>query len=264
MRVTDLSQLSLICPSNDGESKMIIDIANRRGIDTRVSPQPWGATLNKEPNASFLNLKKIVAIVEIPGIEKEEELKRNGHEVIIIDHHKYGDIDRGQKMSSLEQFSQLTGIELDRFEKGVAINDRSYIFGLKEMGYSSSEILEFREYDLKAQGLTQEVKEFLVQKFSAGFEIVPGIMMFDIPSHVNESYLRDLIALKIGIHISTLVFKSRKDGSISQIVFTGSPPRAKKLKESFGGGMGGDERYSLIWWINDRDIRDEVKNILGI
>src|SRR5690348_4213283 len=104
----------LVCPKNDEESLQILKIAQAAGFPTVISAQPHGARLYNEPNL-IARLKladpdaQRVAIVEIPGVTVEDELKSIGYEVVIIDHHRYDDLDRMQHLSSLEQFLEVFG-----------------------------------------------------------------------------------------------------------------------------------------------------------
>jgi hypothetical protein len=151
----DRSNTSLLAPRNDAEAATILDIARRLGLDVRESNQPWGATLEKEPSGNFLNFKQNVIIVEMPGVQKEEELRRS-HTLFILDHHKYEMLDRTNPQSSLEQFAELVGYTLNRREMGIALNDRGYIPALEANGFERNEIDEIRKFDLSCQGYTDE------------------------------------------------------------------------------------------------------------
>lgn len=152
---------SLIVPKNDLESARIIEIARKYGMDVRVSKQPWGARLEKEPQPTFEDLKETVIIVEIPGPAKEKELIEAGHNLIIIDHHDYGSLNRSSEKSSLEQFAELIGHELTREEKLIAANDKSHVLGMITEGAKLDEIRRIRELDIKAQGYSDEEIELL-------------------------------------------------------------------------------------------------------
>ena len=115
-----------------------------------------GATLFQEPDEKFADLKKHVIIIEMPGVQKEKELKDKGHSLFVIDHHKYQDIDRSFSVSSLEQFACLISYHLNRWEMGIALNDRGYIPALRKNGYSEEEILKIRQFDLETQGYKPE------------------------------------------------------------------------------------------------------------
>lgn len=149
--------ITLICPSNDLESETIIEIAQKiEGLDLRISTQGWGAKLRKEPEATFKNLRKKVWIIEMPDTEKEKELRGKGHEVKIIDHHN----EEENRPSSIEQIAELFGIELDRWQRLVAANDKGYIPAMKCLCASEIEIKQIREADRKAQGVTEEDEKY--------------------------------------------------------------------------------------------------------
>ncbi len=157
MKKINFEEITLICPCNDGEAKTIIDIAKKLRIDTRISRQGWGAKIEEEPSNNLKELKKIIVIIEMPSLNFEKKLREKGHFVKIIDHHKYNDLDRTNKLSSLEQFAKLLNFKLSRWQKGIAFNDRGYIYLLKGEKYSLKEIIKIREFDLKTQIKSQNL-----------------------------------------------------------------------------------------------------------
>jgi len=153
-------EITLICPCNDLESKTIIDIARKiEGLDLRISEQGWGAKLGNEPESTFINLRKKVWIVEMSDPEREKLLRDAGHELSIIDHH----YEEENKPSSIEQIAELFQIELNRWQRLVAANDKGYIPAMKCLCASEIEIKQIREADRKAQGVT-EVDEKLAEE----------------------------------------------------------------------------------------------------
>lgn len=255
--------ISLICPSNDGESVAIIDIARSLSIDVRVSSQPWGATLDKEPTKTFENLKQNVIIVEIPGLAKEAELREN-HSVFIIDHHHYEGIDRRNPKSSLEQFADLIGYILSRREMGIALNDRGYIPALQRHGYTDAEIKEIRKFDLTAQGYTED--DFLAseREYSKGWIHNDALYVVET-TRQHTSYLGDIHFWKKsgqGIKLDLLILKTASDNMVQDVSFSGSPSRARTLFAALGGFCGGDERISLYWG-KDLNGTVSVESILG-
>lgn len=246
----DRENTVLICPKNDGESATICDIARRHSFDLRISSQKWGATLEKEfvdsPD-TFKNLRCNVVIVEIPGPEREKELRRD-HPLFIIDHHDYPGLPRYHAYSSLEQFADLIGYKLTRFEMGVAINDRSFIDGLAERGYSSKEIEEIRRYNLEKQGY--EEKDFGLMEKAYAEGKMEGPVYVVRTTHDKTSYLSD-------IHIrhcpqrqtrrDLVVLNLDERGFCNKASFSGKPAIAKFLYEKLGGYDGGDEAYSMYW-----------------
>lgn len=135
----------LLTPQNDEESLMIVRIAEAAKIPLLVSAQPHGAKLELEPDIlerlkKTNPLAKKVVIVEIPGPEIEAMLLAVGYEVIIIDHHRYDQLDRMKDESSLEQFLHyfsldddvLTDLGFDStLVRGVGIIDRGFLWALR-------------------------------------------------------------------------------------------------------------------------------------
>ena len=84
----NLNDVTLICPSNDLESETILRIARTTEmIDVRPVSLGWGGRLSDLEPGFFENLRTHVWIVELPDINKENELHEKGHDVGIIDHH---------------------------------------------------------------------------------------------------------------------------------------------------------------------------------
>lgn len=153
------SDCLLLIPANDAEAIQIIRVARSLGIETLVSEQPHGARLEREPDL-FKRLaafgKSHLVIVEMPGPKVEEEIRKSGFSVYVIDHHRYDDLDRSNDpatgtplLSSLEQFLavfDVTDEELrahsfePRLVRGVGAMDRGFLWALLRDGYSQEEI----------------------------------------------------------------------------------------------------------------------------
>lgn len=195
MIVIDLiipASTTIIIPRNDGESDAIMALAAQIGFDVHESKQVWGATLDKEPGSTFENLKQTVVIIEMPGPQRERELRLR-HKVIIIDHHYYGkDLDRRNPVSSLEQFAEITGTKLSRRQIGVALNDRGFIPPLQREGYTEAEIQDIRAYDLNAQGYTSRDYITLEADYRRG-SYPPGCDCYVVETRSSRiSYLSDI------------------------------------------------------------------------
>ena len=269
MRQLDREKISLVCPQNDGESAAIIEIARRLSIDVRVSSQPWGATLDKEPPQTFWGLKLNLVIVEIPGPEKEDELRKE-HGLFIIDHHKYPGLDRSNPRSSLEQFADIVDYKLSRREKGIALNDRGYIFALRENGFNMEEIREIRKFDLMAQGLSDDDFDSLAGDYYKGFQTDRLYVVHT--GNPRNSYLSDLHFYenerrneKLDLVVLLLGAGGKK---VEKASFSGDPAMAKKLFENLGGFSGGDARVSMYWGketqgiVSPRQMLDEIVRCL--
>lgn len=151
-----LDEVTLICPENDLESRAIATIARDKGIDVRVSTQPWGARLGREPDGAFSGLKEWVVVVEMPDTDREEALRQAGHKVVVIDHHAYDNLDRRQPHSSLEQFCDLVGHEMDDRLWRIALNDREFIPGLARLGLPYAQMEALRREERQILGITDD------------------------------------------------------------------------------------------------------------
>lgn len=161
-----INETLFVLPHNDGESARCCQILRAlKAPHIHVSKQKWGATLDREwnnlhPETYDPEQIKTILIFELPGIApamgdviaSEARLNQMGFEVKIIDHHYYHWVDRFNPLSSLEQFCQYIGWQMNQDDLAIAINDRSYIPGLKKRGWPLDYIRKVRLYDLLAQG----------------------------------------------------------------------------------------------------------------
>ncbi len=87
----------------------------------------------------------------IYGIELQEDIVPpiNYHR---IDHHN----DWDEKPSVLEQVTQLLSVELNRYQKLVAANDKGYIPAMQQLSATEEEIADIRKRDRAAQGVTEQ------------------------------------------------------------------------------------------------------------
>ncbi|MDI6809663.1 MAG: hypothetical protein QME66_11885 [Candidatus Eisenbacteria bacterium] len=239
---------TLICPRNDGEGVAIIELAKCLGFDVRESNQPWGATLEEEPAMTFADLKENVVIVEMPGVAKEKELGER-HKLYIIDHHKYESIDRGNPRSSLEQLAELAGYTLNRWQTGVALNDRGYIPALQQHQYSREEIRQIREFDLRAQGYIDTDFRRLEAEYELG-QTRDNQLYVVQTSQPKTSYLADVHFWKNTERtqkLDLLILSTSNNAQVKKVSFTGRPAVARRLFEKLGGFCGGDECASMYW-----------------
>lgn len=154
----------LIVPPNDAEAMMIKMLADKMGLPVIASKQLHGASLDK--GHDYVAAVKEggytrVIIVEMPGETSEEQLRKMGVQVDIIDHHHYTGLDRAHGpdgkilMSSLEQFLamfKITDRQLKSWGfdpllvRGIGIQDRGYIWALQDEGYTKSQIKKVMDY----------------------------------------------------------------------------------------------------------------------
>ncbi len=139
---------------------MIVRLAEAIGLPMITSRQLHGASLDMGTHNYYKEVKvggyKKVFVVEMPGPKTEKKLEKLGVDVVIIDHHHYTGLDRAHdpktgKMlpSSLEQFlrvfkltdSRLKKLGFDpKLVKGIGVQDRGYIWALRDEGYSKAEV----------------------------------------------------------------------------------------------------------------------------
>lgn len=160
----NMKKTVLIVPPNDSEAMMIKMLAEKMGLPTIVSKQLHGASLDKGHDY-VAAVKKggytSAIIIEMPGPDSEEQLRADGVQVNIIDHHHYTGLDRAHGpsgeilKSSLEQFLamfKITDAKLKRWGfdplmvRGIGIQDRGYIWSLQDEGYTKSQITKVMAY----------------------------------------------------------------------------------------------------------------------
>jgi hypothetical protein len=262
-----LKTTTFIIPQNDGEAYGIFDLLTSVGAaDIRRSKQPWGARLDLEPDSTFIDLKPTVVIVEMPSPQKEEELRELGHSVIIVDHHSYGDLDRNHSLCSLEQISQLLGVPLTPWLQALAINDRSYIYGLRAAGYSLEIIKKVRTYDLECQGMTPNLKR-LSDKAYKEKQVIRDLTVCFLPS-LKSSYIVDLHVFDTIDKVTDILVFCYEGKKYLKVKFSGRPEKAEKLYHHFKGcdgvvqwhGGGGPAKF---WGTSTVNI-EEIFDVLGI
>ena len=267
-----------ILPRNDGEAKRSCDILlGLKAPFVHISNQGWGATLDKEwQKISWHHSSDIkrVVIFEMPGqrfsgteIQLESRIKQMGLELIIIDHHYYRWVNRYHKKSALEQLCEYIAWPLDWTDQAIAVNDRSYIPGLKQLGLSREEISQVRVYDLKAQGNTPD---YIAQQMSKAPEVVEQLrsqkrgdlwVLKDAP--IERIFILQEIAMQSPDGLShVLEIGPRK------LSFSGAPKVVDRLlgldftKFGYAKGYtcygGGDEGFSKFWGFRTRHSHEPI------
>ncbi len=200
----------LLTPRNDEESLQILKIAQAFGIPFLVSTQPHGARLEREEDLLLrirerLPSVKRVVIVEIPGAEEEQELRDAGVEVVVIDHHRYEELDRTNEKSSLEQFleqfditeAQLTerGFDADMVTAVGAI-DRGFLWELKKIGYTGERyqkaLTYYRDLARELDAERMEREELAAKTAWKSRKEEGGIIVIEWPN--NEPSIRDALS----------------------------------------------------------------------
>ena len=164
----------------------------------------------------------------MPGLKSEAELRRMGFDVVLIDHHFYKDVDRRASRSSLEQLMELVRWPASATDTAIAINDRSYIPGLKQSGLTEKLILQIRAYDRKAQGEWPDEIERMQKQAK---EVIPKLekhgnvyVMTDKEKAVDGSYVKEALAIQSPDGLSSML-----ELFVHKIGFSGKPAIAKKL-----------------------------------
>lgn len=119
----------------------------KEGSDFFDKDLQWGAKLSSYIGC-FDNEKTFV------GIELTQDIAPPKN-YIEIDHHNENSI----KPSSIEQIAELIGVELNRYQKLVAANDKGYIPEMMKAGASREEADEIRSNDRLAQGISSDENE---------------------------------------------------------------------------------------------------------
>jgi len=278
-----IANTTLIIPDNDGEAHLAIEIVKRVGMDVRVSNQKWGARLEQELkiNPEILSCpQKTILVFEMPSKEIEEKLKQQGMAIEIIDHHQYQDDDRSKELSSLEQLldklqlseQQLQKLGFDpRFVRGVAINDKSYIYGLRQAGYSEDEIRKIREFDIRAQlkdeynAMVKRNEQLYRQRIIQG-----DVTILRSKEGDNNSVACDKIVFDHPDKIPQILDLRQNDkGEIVFVCFSGPTEIVQKLKQecnpSFAGSGKTKKVSDFVGWNNpSKKQLEKIKRLLKI
>ncbi len=145
-----------IVPVNDGEAVEIRNLLLDHGETVVVTRQPWGASWQGLEPEVVEEVEKLLAEnpgAQVYGVELAGPARWGA---INIDHHRYADDDRWSPKSSLEQVAELLGVELTRYQKLVAENDKGYIPAMEKAGATPDEIKLVRAQDRLAQGVTPD------------------------------------------------------------------------------------------------------------
>lgn len=109
----------------------------------------WGALLSSYK--SELNAVKEQRERTVVAVELTEDIPAPEN-YVVIDHHN----ERSHLPSSIEQTAAFLGLNLSRYQRLVAANDRGYIPEMMKMGVTVDEIEKIRKKDRKAQGVTSK------------------------------------------------------------------------------------------------------------
>lgn len=253
-----------VTPNNDLEAKTIVEMLEKNEEEYLVTGQAWGASWEK---------------LEEELKEKVEEAKQNGKSVygvelqgdsngaINIDHHIYGEDDRSNPKSAIEQVADILGVELTLDEQFVSANDKGYIPAMQELGANlgieekdlQEIIANIRMRDREMQGVSPEQEaqaQEAVEKLGDLSEKREYIAM-DLP-HSKTSTVTDRL---FGKYDNLLITSA--DGETN---FYGKTEIINMLNEKFPGGWSGGQldQGSGFWggYANQDEIKAEVKKLI--
>ncbi len=136
----------------DLEMKEIQKLLEERHIPFENAGLSWNNAQWDFYTSRIEELLKKDEDLQVIGVELLGKKNKPEHPRIIdIDHHNY----ERCKPASIEQVAELLGLELTDWQKKVAVNDKAYIPGLLDEGFSLDEIENIRRKDGEAQGLTE-------------------------------------------------------------------------------------------------------------
>lgn len=242
-----MSKRVWVTPKNDLEAKTIVEMLVREGENFLVTGQAWGASWDNLEEHIKVWIEKANQNGEIVyGVE----LQGNSNGAVNVDHHSYGEDDRSNSSSSLEQVAEILGVELTLDERFVAANDKGYIPAMerlgKELGINEEDlqqiIANIRMRDREMQGVTLEQEaqaQEAVEKLGELKEKREYISM-DLP-HSKTSTVTDRL---YGKYENLLVTSA--DGETN---FFGKTEIIQMLNEKFPGGWSGGqlEQGSGFW-----------------
>lgn len=252
-----------ISPNNDLEAKTIIELLQRNGEELLITGQAWGASWEKLEEELKLKIEKAKEEGKsIYGIE----LQGDAEGAINVDHHIYGEDDRSNPKSSIEQVADILGVELSLDEQFVSANDKGYIPEMEklgaELGINQEDLKEIianiRMRDRQMQGVTLEQEEQAqeaVEKLGDLTEKRDYISM-DLP-HSKTSTVTDRL---YGKYDNLLVTSA--DGETN---FFGKTEIIKMLNEKFPGGWSGGQldKGSGFWggYADQQAIKETIGKI---
>lgn len=254
-----------VSPNNDLEAKTIIEMLQREGEEFLVTGQAWGASwekLEEELKTKIVEARKRGQ--EVYGVE----LQGNSNGAINVDHHTYGEDDRSNPKSSIEQVAAILGVKLTLDEQFVSANDKGYIPAMEKLGeelrISPEDLKEIipniRMRDREMQGVTIEQEaqaQEAVEKLGDLKEKRDYISM-DLP-HSKTSTVTDRL---YGKYDNLLITSG--DGETN---FYGTTEIIKMLNRKFPGGWSGGqlEQGSGFWggYADQSAIKAEVQNMIN-
>lgn len=250
-----LQKTVLIVPPNDAEAILISSLAQKIKLQTILSRQTHGASLDKGrdylPEIKEGGYTRVV-VVEMPGLKTEAKLKKLGIDLVTIDHHHYTNLNRSHPRSSLEQFLSffhLTDKKIAAFGfnarlvRGIGVLDRGFIWSLQEEGYTKQEIeevLAFHDELLSTihNPRTEKHKQKIAHDVWKKRKKWDGYFIVETKADIQlRPRLSRIVALEIGKPTSLIIIEHRR-----KLIYVQESDDAMKLFEHFGGFTFGQNR----------------------
>lgn len=146
------------------EIRKILEAQEQKYIDLKLA---WGAKLSAY--SGYLN-----DTGHFVGIELVEDMVKPRHYKAIDHHNEYSG-----NPSAIEQVADLLNIELNRYQKLVAANDKAYISGMEALGATKDEIAEIREADRRVQGVTAYDEEMAEKSIEHYLERIHDLLLVE-------------------------------------------------------------------------------------
>ena len=228
-----------VVPNNDLEAQAIIGLLKRNEEDVLITGQNWGASWDKLEQ----KIKEIVESYKEQGKQVYGvELQGDSNGAINVDHHIYGEDDRSNPKSSIEQVAEILGVGLTLDEQFVSANDKGYIPAMEklgaELGISGEDLQEIianiRMRDREMQGVTPEQEAQAQEAVEKLGEIAEKreYIQLDLP-HSKTSTITDRL---YGKYDNLLITSG--DGETN---FYGTTEIIQMLNERFPGGWSGGQ-----------------------
>jgi len=149
---------------HDAEMLEIKNILEKENIPYFDRQLKWGAKLSEyQTELNSLNKEQIPIFVEL---KLDCPYPDNA---VIIDHH---DLRAGKnQLTSIEQTAQRLGIQMNRHQQLISINDKAHIRGMQAFGATKAEIDKIRSLDRNAQGATEKDEQNAQKTISENIRI---------------------------------------------------------------------------------------------
>lgn len=231
-----------VVPNNDAEAIQIQKILLDKKQNFLVTQQQWGASwegLEDKIKEKLQNFKGQIYGVELQG--------NNIYDGLNVDHHKYNDDDRSNKLSSIQQVAELVSYEMTDFDNFISVNDNGYIPAMEklsnELDMTEEEtkniINQIRFLDRQAQGITKEQEEQSNQAIlKLNLTEKQNLVIVHLP-HSKCSTITDRL---YGLYDNLLILS--EDGESN---FYGVGSVVSQLHKEFEGWCGGNLPEYGFW-----------------